>query len=258
MQRIRESSLAVAPYDFNAPRLFVEPPLHAGARLSLDRAQANYLLNVLRLRTGGTVLVFNGRDGEWRTQVMLEGRKAADLICLECTRAQTKPLDLLYLFAPLKHARLDYMVQKAVEMGVGGLMPVFTRRTQSTRVNLERMRANAVEAAEQCGILSIPAILAEQDLAKAINALEPDRLLIFCDEEAPVANPVQALQGLRNREPKFAVVVGPEGGFTKEERALVAGRESCARVSLGPRILRADTAAVAVLAIVQSVLGDWN
>src|SRR4051812_17779611 len=244
--------------DFNAPRLFVEAPLSAGARIGLDRAQANYLLNVLRLREGGSVLVFNGRDGEWRADVTVEGRKAADLVCAERTRAQTEPLDLVYLFAPLKHARLDYMVQKAVEMGVGALRPVFTRRTQSTRVNLERMRANVIEAAEQCGILSIPAVLEEQDLDKAISGLEADRLLIFCDEDAPAESPVDALSRGGNNKAKFAVIVGPEGGFTDEERTLVAARESCIRVSLGPRILRADTAAVAVLAIVQSTLGDWG
>jgi 16S rRNA (uracil1498-N3)-methyltransferase len=235
------------PYDFTAPRLFVEAPLSAGARIALDRAQANYLLNVLRLR-----------DGEWRAEVAAEGRKAADLVCVERTRAQTEPLDLVYLFAPLKHARLDYMVQKAVEMGVGALGPVFTDRTQATRVNLERMRANAIEAAEQCGILSLPTVLAEQDFDKAVKALEPDRLLIFCDEDAPVANPVDALSRVRNNKAKFAVIVGPEGGFTDEERTLVAAREGCIRVSLGPRILRADTAAVAVLAVVQSTLGDWR
>jgi 16S rRNA (uracil1498-N3)-methyltransferase len=244
--------------DFTAPRLFVDASLAPGARIGLDRAQANYLLNVLRLRDGDGVLVFNGRDGEWRTQVAVAGGKAADLVCVERTRDQTEPLDLVYLFAPLKHARLDYMVQKAVEMGVGALRPVFTRRTQANRVNLERMRANAVEAAEQCGILSIPAVLEEQNLAKAVSGLEPDRVLVFCDENAPVANPADALSRSGNNEAKFAVIVGPEGGFTDEERTLVAAREGCIRVSLGPRILRADTAAVAVLAILQSTLGDWR
>jgi 16S rRNA (uracil1498-N3)-methyltransferase len=150
------------------------------------------------------------------------------------------------------------MVQKAVEMGAGVLRPVFTRRTQSTRVNLERMRANVIEAAEQCGILSIPAVLEETDLPAALAALEADRVLIFCDESAPVANPMAALEPLGNKQAKIAVIVGPEGGFTDEERARVAARENCVRVSLGPRILRADTAAVAALAVVQSVLGDWR
>ncbi|HEX2553986.1 MAG TPA: 16S rRNA (uracil(1498)-N(3))-methyltransferase [Microvirga sp.] len=277
----------MALYAFDAPRLFVEDALSAGARIALDRAQANYLLNVLRLRTGESVLAFNGRDGEWRVEVEAEGRKSAALVARELTRPQAPAPDLLYLFAPLKHARLDYMVQKAVEMGAGALRPVFTRRTQSQRVNLERMRANAIEAAEQCGILALPAILEEASLPQALAALEPDRLLVFCDEDAPLTNPVEALAGARavlrggnaapaspvaalagdaaklaaeprNPAAKLAVVIGPEGGFTDEERALVAAHSPCVRVSLGPRILRADTAAVAALALVQAVLGDWR
>lgn len=248
----------MAAYDFNAPRLFVEAPLQAGARIALDRGQANYLLNVLRLKAGDPVLVFNGRDGEWRTEVAVEGRKSADLVCSEQTRGQTPLPDLVYAFAPLKHARLDYMVQKAVEMGAGILQPVLTRRTQSTRVNLERMRSNAIEAAEQCGILSIPEIREEVDFGRFINGLEKDRLVVLCDENAPVSNPVQALSSFGNKTTGLAVVVGPEGGFTDPERALAAAHESSVRVSLGPRILRADTAAVAALAVVQSVLGDWS
>lgn len=248
---------SMAEYDFNAPRLFVDAPLGPGVRFDLDRAQANYLLNVMRLRAGDTVLVFNGRDGEWRAQVSVEGRKAAELVCVDQTRSQPPASDLIYAFAPLKHARLDYMVQKAVEMGAGVLQPVLTQRTQSTRVNLERMRSNAVEAAEQCGILSIPDIRAEETLVRFIAGLEKDRLLVFCDEDAPISNPSQALAPLGNHGSRIAVVVGPEGGFTNQERALVATHETCVRISLGPRILRADTAAVAALAIVQSVLGDW-
>ena len=247
----------MADYDFNAPRLFVDAPLQAGARVALDRGQANYLLNVLRLRAGEAVLVFNGRDGEWRAEVSVEGRKSADLVCAEQTRRQGSAPDLIYAFAPLKHARLDYMVQKAVEMGAGVLQPVLTRRTQSTRVNLERMRSNAIEAAEQCGILSVPQVRDEEDLVKFLNGLEKDRLVVFCDEDAPVSNPFKALSSFGNNIPKLAVVVGPEGGFTDQERALVAAHDSCVRISLGPRILRADTAAVAALAVVQSALGDW-
>ena len=248
----------MAEYDFNAPRLFIDAPLQAGSRVALDRGQANYLLNVLRLKAGETVLVFNGQDGEWRAEVAVEGRKAADLVCVERTRGQEAAPDVIYAFAPLKHARLDYMVQKAVEMGAGVLQPILTRRTQASRVNLERMRSNAIEAAEQCGILSVPDIRDEENLIKFINGLESDRLVVFCDEDAPVSNPAQALAKLGNKQPRLAVVVGPEGGFTDQERALVAAHERCVCVSLGPRILRADTAAVAALAIVQAVLGDWN
>ena len=248
----------MALYDFSAPRLFVDAPLAPGARVPLDRGQANYLLNVLRLRAGEAVLVFNGRDGEWRCAVTVEGRRAAELEARERVRDQPQPSELLYLFAPLKHARLDYMVQKAVEMGAGSLRPVFTERTQGGRVNLERMRSNAVEAAEQCGILVLPQVLEPVRLGAALSALEPDRLLVFADENAPLANPVAALEQERNRMAKVAVVVGPEGGFTAEERARVLAHPKVARVSLGPRILRADTAAVAVLALVQAVLGDWR
>ncbi len=256
----------MAAYEFNAPRLFVEAPLQAGGRLELDRAQANYLVNVLRLKTGSRVIVFNGRDGEWAAEVEVEGRKSAGLIVRQPLRPQTPAPDIHYLFAPLKHARLDYMVQKAVEMGAGVLQPVITRRTQSQRVNLDRMRANAIEAAEQCGILAIPEVREEVDLGPLIGSLEADRLLVFCDEDAPVADPVEALRAAAgplvgtsgNKPPKLAVIVGPEGGFTDEERVLVSGHRPSCCVSLGPRILRADTAAVAALAVVQAALGDWR
>jgi 16S rRNA (uracil1498-N3)-methyltransferase len=248
----------LAAYDFSNPRLFLDAPLAAGGRIPLERAQANYLLNVLRLKPGEKVLVFNGRDGEWRAELGQEGRKSADLRVEEQVRPQTAPGDLLYLFAPLKHARLDYMAQKAVEMGASALKPVFTRRTQASRVNLERMRANVVEAAEQCGVLCVPEVLADEDFARALGGLEADRLLVFCDEEAPVANPVEALSGLADPPGRLAVMVGPEGGFSEDERALALRHPRVARLSLGPRILRADTAAVASLAIVQSVLGDWR
>jgi 16S rRNA (uracil1498-N3)-methyltransferase len=248
----------LAAYDFSAPRLFLDVPFAAEERLALGRAQANYLLNVLRLKAGDSVLVFNGRDGEWRAEIVQEGRRSAELRIVAQVRSQPKPGDLLYLFAPLKHARLDYMVQKAVEMGASALKPVFTRRTQASRVNRERIRANAIEAAEQCGILSVPGVLEEEDLARALAHLEHDRLLIFCDEEASVANPLDALSRVDPRPEKLAVLVGPEGGFTEEERALAARQPRVVRLSLGPRILRADTAAVAALAVVQAVVGDWR
>lgn len=251
----------MARSDIAAPRLHLDAPLAPGEAVPLERGPSHYLLNVLRLRQGDPVLVFNGRDGEWRARLAVEGRRSAALVPESLVRAQTPPPDLLYLFAPLKHARLDYMVQKAVEMGAGALRPVRTRRTQSQRVNGERMRANAVEAAEQCGILTIPAVLPEQDLPGALRDLEPGRLLVFCDEEAALSNPAQALAEAAargNREAGLAVLIGPEGGFTDEERALAAARSPSVRLSLGPRILRADTAAVAALALVQGILGDWR
>jgi 16S rRNA (uracil1498-N3)-methyltransferase len=247
----------MAAYDFSAPRLFVEADLSANVPFDLDRAASNYLLNVLRLSTDRDVLVFNGRDGEWRARIAVSGRKSASLEPVEQTRPQPRAPDLVYLFAPLKHARLDYMVQKAVEMGAGALQPVLTRRTVATRVNRERMRANAIEAAEQCGILAVPTVRAEEHLEPAVRALEPDRLLVLCDEEAPLADPFEALVGIERGRP-VAVLIGPEGGFAPEERALLLKLPRVVRLALGPRILRADTAAVAALTVVQTVLGDWQ
>ncbi len=248
-------------YDFRTPRLFLEQPIEAGRSLGLSRAQANYLVNVLRLTDGQPVLVFNGRDGEWRANLR-SGRKAALLEVLEQTRPQTAAADLEYLFAPLKHARLDYMVQKAVEMGASRLVPVLTRHTQTKRVNLERMRANAIEAAEQCGILNLPQIAEPVSLDALVVGWTPDRLLVFCDEDAETADPVAALAparsgGLMGALP-VSLLIGPEGGFAEEERKALAGLSNAIRLALGPRILRADTAAVAALALVQAVLGDWR
>lgn len=245
-------------YDFKAPRLFVQTPLAAGAILPLERAQANYLLNVLRRAEDDPVLVFNGRDGEWHARVRATGRKDGELHLVAQTRPQHPAGDLHYLFAPLKSARLDYLAQKAVEMGAGVIRPVLTRFTQGDRINMDRLRANAIEAAEQCGILAIPELAPPLRLSEALASLEPERLLVFCDEDAPVADPVRALSEAAGPSPSrpLAVLVGPEGGFSDEERAAIRERPNTVALSLGPRILRADTAAVAVLAIVQAVLGD--
>ncbi|MBA4335443.1 MAG: 16S rRNA (uracil(1498)-N(3))-methyltransferase [Methylobacterium sp.] len=241
--------------DFARHRLFLEPALTDGARLPLEREQANYLLSVLRMKQDDTVLVFNGRDGEWLAAISVEGRKQASLTLVRQTRPQPAAPDLHYLFAPLKHARLDYMAQKAVEMGAGVIQPVLTRRTQVSRLNLDRMRANAVEAAEQCGILSLPEIRAERPLEAALEALEPERLLVFCDEAMAQASPVAALA--QAQPGPLAVLIGPEGGFDEGERQRILARPGTLPISLGPRILRADTAAVAALALVQAIRGDW-
>ena len=241
--------------DFRSPRLFVDADLAAGASVPLDRNQSNYLGNVLRLSAGGTILAFNGRDGEW--QAAIAGRKRPDhLQVVARTRPQDRLPDLTYVFAPLKHARLDYMVQKAVEMGASSLQPVLTRFTQVTRVNGMRMRANVIEAAEQCGILSIAAVAEPLPLERWLGQREGGRLLIFCDEAAETANPVAALQAEAASQ-GIDILVGPEGGFAEDERALLLRQPKTLRISLGPRILRADTAAVAALTLVQAVLGDW-
>lgn len=250
-------------YDFRTPRLYVDAPLEGGRTLVLGPAQTNYLRNVLRLKAGDAALVFNGRDGEWRATLTESGKRALALAVGERTRGQTQPIDLDYLFAPLKHARLDYMVQKAVEMGASRLQPVLTRHTQVTRVNLERMRANAIEAAEQCGILTLPGIAAPVSLDRMLAERDPERLLVFCDEDAEVKDPVAALAPARPPAPgagppALAVLVGPEGGFAEDERTALLRAGNVVRLALGPRILRSDTAAVAALTLVAAVLGDWR
>ncbi len=243
----------MARYDFSAPRICVAGSLDAEQPVLLTRDQAHYLANVLRLSNGDTVLAFNGRDGEWRCR--FEGRKgSATLSPAERLRSQPATSMMIKLcFAPLKHARLDYMVQKAVEMGAGCLQPVITRRTQAARVNEERMRANAVEAAEQCGILTIPEVRSSQSFDTLVAAWEPDRWMVFCDEDATVADPMLALAELRD-DVNPGVIIGPEGGFDESERQALMALPRRIRISLGPRILRADTAAVAALALVGAVL----
>jgi 16S rRNA (uracil1498-N3)-methyltransferase len=242
--------------DFTATRLFVRAPLAEGASVDLDRDQANYLVNVLRLGAGDSILVFNGVDGEWRATLAAATRKTWRLDIDGQTRPQSPAPDLHYLFAPLKQARLDYMIQKAVEMGAGRLRPVITRHTQVTRFNTERVEANAIEAAEQCGILSIPAIDEPVPLARLLDEWDANRRIVFCDEGDSRADPVTILAALKPS--RLAVLVGPEGGFAEDERLLLRSKPYVTAIPLGPRILRADTAAVAALALVQAVLGDWR
>jgi 16S rRNA (uracil1498-N3)-methyltransferase len=244
-------------YDFRTPRLYVSAPLAAGGEVLLDRDQANYLLNVLRLGRGDGVLLFNGRDGEWQASLSSSGKRNASAAVGACVRMQPRAENLHFLFAPLKHVRLDYMVQKAVEMGVSLLQPVITQHSQVTRINLDRMRANVIEAAQQCGILAVPDVAEPMPFDRV--AADTDRLLIFCDEGADVIDPVAALEAVRLTPGKpLALLIGPEGGFADGERAALLARPKVVRIALGPRILRADTAAVAALALVQAVLGDWR
>jgi 16S rRNA (uracil1498-N3)-methyltransferase len=244
-------------YDFRAPRLFVDAALASGAGVALSREQSNYLGNVLRLKAGDAVLAFNGRDGEW--QASISGRKRPDQLTIGArTRAQDRLGDLAYVFAPLKHARLDYVVQKAVEMGAARLQPVVTRHTQVARVNGERMRANVIEAAEQCGILSLAEVADPVPLERFLGERDGERLLVFCDEAGDVADPLAALTAARTARHGIDVLIGPEGGFAADERTLLLRQPRTLRLTLGPRILRADTAAVAALALVQAALGDWT
>lgn len=277
-------------HDFTSQRLYVDAPLSEGATVECSPDQANYLRNVMRMGDGDTILVFNGRDGEWKATLTQRGKRNLDLEIAEQTRPQEGGPDIAYLFAPLKRSRLDYMVQKATEMGVARLRPVITRHTQAERVNTERMRANAIEAAEQCGILRIPNVVEPVKLERALEGWDPRRRLIFCDEAAEVKSPVEALAALlplpswgrvgeggmaghspvgfpptpspqgggETPYPSLAVLIGPEGGFSAEERELLIAKPYTLRLSLGPRIMRADTAAVTVLALVNAVVGDWR
>jgi 16S rRNA (uracil1498-N3)-methyltransferase len=246
----------VARPDFRTARLYVPGDLVAGGELLLGRDAANYLRNVLRLDNGAEVLAFNGRDGEWRARLVAASKRETRLRLVEESRPQAPPGELHYAFAPLKHARLDFMVQKAVEMGVGRLTPVMTRHTQVARVNLDRMRANTIEAAEQCGILSLPEIEAPRSFSQWLAGVEAARVVVFCDEAAAAHDPIVALA--RAPAGKPTLLVGPEGGFAEEERRALSARPSVVRLSLGPRILRADTAAVAALALMQAARSDWR
>jgi 16S rRNA (uracil1498-N3)-methyltransferase len=249
---------ALALYNFTARRLYVEAPLSPGARVELDAARAHYLRNVLRLSDGAEIHVFNGRDGEWRASLAVSPRRPT-LVAIAMTRQQENGGDFHYLFAPLKHARQDYMVQKAVEMGATLLQPVLTRHTKAERINTERMRANAIEAAEQCGILALPHIAAPAKLESLLGAWPEEGLLVFCDEEADSNDPIATLLAAKaSPGAALAVLIGPEGGFDAGERAAILSNSSVIRLSLGPRILRADTAAVAAMSLVQAVLGDWR
>jgi 16S rRNA (uracil1498-N3)-methyltransferase len=241
------------------PHLYVAPDLTAGAAIGLDRGQSNYLINVLRLKKGSQVVAFNGRDGAWLTAILTAGRKGAELVPLERIAAQSARSDLWYFFAPVKSARLDYMVQKATELGAGHIQPVMTRRTQSARVNMDRLRANVVEAAEQCEVLSIPLLHETTALDRLVAAWQEQhagRRLIFADEAATPSSPIERLKTVAG-DP-LGLIVGPEGGFSDEERALLLAQKFVVPISLGPRILRADTAAVAALAAIQASIGDWR
>lgn len=242
--------------NYRMQRLFVPHDLAAGVEFDADGAQSHYLAHVLRLVAGAALLVFNGRDGEWRARIAALGRKTVRIAVAERTRPQPPAPDLIYAFAPLKAGRLDYMVQKAVEMGAGVLQPVITQHTQVARPAMARIEANAIEAAEQCGVLALAALRQPRKLDRLLAEWEPDRRLIFCDESAGSDNPLPILQAIGTR--KLGLLVGPEGGFSEAERRMLRALAFVTAIPLGPRILRADTAAVAALALVQATLGDWD
>ena len=243
-------------YDFSGQRLFLDHDLSPGVSVEATPEQVNYLVNVLRLEDGASILVFNGRDGEWRASLKRESKKRLFLVPAERLRDQTPRPDLVWLFAPLKSARLDYMIQKAVEMGAGLIQPVMTQHCQAPRFNRQRAEANAVEAAEQCGVLAVPECRDIQKLDKVLAEWDGARTLLFCDERAGAQSPIESLSALAGRP--LALLIGPEGGFSREERETLLALPFVKPISLGPRILRADTAAVAALAVVQAAAGDWR
>jgi 16S rRNA (uracil1498-N3)-methyltransferase len=237
-------------------RLYVDGSLSAGAEIALDGQQAHYLQHVLRLAPGAEIALFNGRDGEWAARIENFGRKGGMARLLSQRRPPRPEPDLWLLFAPLKRARIDYLVEKATELGVSEIWPVLTARTVVERLNLDRLRAHAREAAEQTERLHLPEIHPAEDLAKLLARWVPDRPLLLCDESG-AAPPIAAALGARAPGP-WAVLVGPEGGFTDMELDGLRNLPFVCAVGLGPRVLRADTAAIAALALLQAHLGDWR
>lgn len=241
------------------PRLYVDPDLATGISLTLGKEQSLYLAAVLRKTIGDEVVLFNGRHGAFLCRLTSDSKKSVSLAIGEQIAPQTPPSDLWYGFAPLKSERLDYVIQKATEMGAGIIQPIITQFTQAHRLKPERLVANAIEAAEQCEVLNVPAIAPEINLERLLH-LWPDshgpRKLIFADEGAQSASPLATLEKLRDHP--IGLLVGPEGGFSAAEREKLLGLSYVVPISLGPRILRADTAAVAALALIQATIGDWR
>ncbi|TIL75874.1 MAG: 16S rRNA (uracil(1498)-N(3))-methyltransferase [Mesorhizobium sp.] len=241
--------------NYKMQRLFVPDDLGPDIEFEASPQQGHYLMHVLRLGEGAEILLFNGRDGEWSASIAGRSKKTVRLKVLTLQRPQPPLPDLAYCFAPLKQGRLDYLVQKAVEMGAGVLQPVITQHTQVAKPGIERLRANVVEAAEQCGILAVPEVREAEKFERLLAGWDKERRLIFCDEDASTNNPLPALQAVR--EKKLGLLVGPEGGFSDEERRMLRALPFVTAIPLGPRILRADTAAVAALAVIQATVGDW-
>jgi 16S rRNA (uracil1498-N3)-methyltransferase len=237
-------------------RLYVESALGSGLPVDLSNGQAHYLLHVMRARPGDRVCLFNGRDGEWVANIAKVTKKSCTLVCARQTRPQSGTPDVWLCFAPIKKTPADYVVQKATELGVSALIPVFTRRTIVTRVNSERMAANAIEAAEQSDRLTVPEIREPMPLEKLLASWPRDRCLVFCDEGGDAKPIAAALFGIANGP--IAILTGPEGGFDPAERERIRAHDFVVPVTLGPRILRADTAALASIAVLQALAGDWQ
>ncbi|PIE08181.1 MAG: 16S rRNA (uracil(1498)-N(3))-methyltransferase [Rhodobacterales bacterium] len=242
-------------------RLYVDTPLGAGKAVVLTRPQAHYLFAVMRLQAGARVALFNGVDGEWSAEVVAAGKRAGELRCLGQSAAQLDPPDLWLVFAPIRKARTDFIVEKAAEMGAARILPVLTEFTNAERVKLERLQAHAVEAAEQCGGTFVPPVVAPQKLGALLDGWPAERRILFADEALAEGAPQGVRQGFTpgeaGRGGPWAILIGPEGGFSPRERARLRAMEVAHPVRLGPRILRADTAAVAALTLWQLAMGDW-
>jgi len=241
-------------------RLFVEADLAAGGEAPLDDAQVHYLRHVMRRPDGAPLLLFNGRDGEWRGTLAGRGKKAAVALIGERTRLQETGPDVWLCFAPVKRARIDYIAEKATELGASVLQPVLTRHTAVERVNVGRLRANAIEAAEQTERLTVPEVRGSIELGRLLDQWPAERRLLMCDETGggpPIADALAGLDAAARAAP-WAIVIGPEGGFAEAELAALRRIKDVVAVGLGPRILRADTAALAALACWQALVGDWR
>lgn len=236
-------------------RLYVEHPLGAGQSIPLEKEQAHYLFGVMRQRLGGAVALFNGRDGEWQAEITEAGKRGGTLTCATQSKPLQMPPDLWLVFAPIKKARTDFIVEKAAEMGAARILPVGTDYTNSERIRQDRLQAHAVEAAEQCGGTYVPEVCELQKLWQLLDHWPAERQLMFCDE-AEVGNALQLAAQTHSAAP-WAILIGPEGGFSDKERKRLHTMEQAHVVSLGPRILRADTAAVAAMTLWQQALGDW-
>lgn len=234
-------------------RLYVDAPLGDAQSVALDRDQANYLFNVMRLGVGALVAIFNGRDGEWQAEVVEAGKRRGILACVRQSKPQQFPPDVWMMFAPIKKARTDFIVEKATEMGAARILPVQTQYTNADRIRQDRLQAHALEAAEQCGGSFVPEVADIAKLGTVLDSWPADRQIMFCDETL-----IGAKEALRGADTgKWAILIGPEGGFSPEEQQLLRALPFVTPVSLGPRILRADTAAVAALTLWQMTLGDW-
>ena len=235
-------------------RLFVDHVLQNGQSIPLTRDQTHYLFGVMRLLQGDHIALFNGYNGEWRAIIEQAQKKKGQLLCLEQTEVQMNPPDLWLIFAPVKKARTDFIVEKAVELGAAKILPVQTEFTNSERIRQDRLQAHATEAAEQCGSTFVPEVCKLVRLYQLLADWPQERQLLFCDETKTGQSTTLATR----QGDKWAILIGPEGGFSQNEREYIANMKNSHSISLGPRILRADTAAVAALTLWQSRLGDWS